>query len=44
MFTHTEIVASTLLGPLERTNLNQWTTHVEVEDEVDLRPTVSRPV
>jgi hypothetical protein len=33
----------TLLGPLERANLNHWTTHA-VEVEVNLRPTVSRPV
>jgi hypothetical protein len=32
----------TLLGPLERANLNHWTTYVEVE--VNLRPTVSLPV
>jgi hypothetical protein len=30
-----------LLGPLERVNLNHWTTH---EVEVNLRPTVSLPV
>jgi hypothetical protein len=29
----------TLLGPLERANLNDWSTH-----QVNLRPTVSRPV
>jgi hypothetical protein len=32
----------TLLGPLEKTNLNRWTPHVE--GEVNLRPTVGRPV
>jgi hypothetical protein len=31
------------VGPLERANLNHWTTN-EVEVEVNLRPTVSRPV
>jgi hypothetical protein len=32
----------TLVGPLERTNLNRWSTHeVEVEVEVKLWPTVS---
>jgi hypothetical protein len=34
----------TVVGPLERANLNHWKTHVEVEVEVKLRPTVSRPV
>jgi hypothetical protein len=34
----------TLLGPLERSILNHWTTHLEVEVEVNLRPTVSRPI
>jgi hypothetical protein len=32
----------TLLGPLDRTNLNRWTPHIEAK--VNLRPTVSRPV
>jgi hypothetical protein len=32
----------TLLGRLERSNVNHWTTHVEVE--VKLRPAVIRPV
>jgi hypothetical protein len=33
-----------LLGPLNRTNLNHWATHVVVEVEINLRPTVSWPV
>jgi hypothetical protein len=32
----------TLLCPVERAVLNHWTTHVEIE--VNLRPTVSRPI
>jgi hypothetical protein len=31
----------TLLGPLQRTNLNHWTTHDQVSVEVTLRLTVS---
>jgi hypothetical protein len=34
----------TLLGPLERANLNHWTTNVKVAVKVILRTTASRLV